>query len=264
MAHSFECIECKHSFSLVDDSKLLLASFFLFVLGIVFLFVFFPISILLFLAIWALNQRRCPRCRSKRLVAKPQNPPEHRVNERVTGKRISGWKLFIGGLGLFLVSSLSLLAWLSAKSGDSTDGYTLSDLPNFTLSVPKQEAGDITFYTYRPDGLDNYSITMATGFSELGRHEGGGFDLERDQKNISGIDVLFGYQEEFLEKGVKIAVAYGKLAFDFEYKGEVYSGEVSNLQYNPSKNQLMGILDDFVRAIAESGSQSDNDPLASP
>lgn len=169
---------------------------------------------------------------------------------------MGGWKLFIGVLCLFLVTSLSLLAWLSARTNDSADNYTLSNLPNFTLSVPKQEAGNITFYTYRPDGLDNYSITMATGFSALGRHEGGGFDLERGQKNISGIDVLFGYQEASIEKGVEIAVAYGRLAFDFEYNGGVYSGEVSNLESNPSKSQLMGILEDFIEALAGSGGKN--------
>lgn len=164
----------------------------------------------------------------------------------------NGWSLFIGGLALFLVVSLGFLTWLSISKPTSDGG-----LPGFALSAPVQQTGDITYYTYQPDGLEDYSVTIATGFSELGQHEGGRVDLERSQKDISGINVLFGYQEELTDQGVTLLVPYAKLAFDFEYKGEFYSGEVSNLQSNPSKKQLMGILEDFVVAIVGSGSSTD-------
>lgn len=122
MAQSFECVECKHVFDKPRDPLLTLGSFILFVVAIGFLFGFFPISIGLFLLIWWMNQNKCPKCKSKRVVSTAKHESATHAKASVVPttpkgtQSMSGMKKFVLGLSAFLVVSLGLLAILAANT----------------------------------------------------------------------------------------------------------------------------------------------------
>lgn len=155
MAQSFECLLCKHSFNSVSDPKLKVASFFLFALAIVFLFVFFPVSLLLFGAIWALNQNRCPRCRSKRLLATHGKESAHIQHSEPSKNKSSSEKQKMGGLtklviglGVFLTVSLGFLAWLTANTSPKPESVYKTSEADLKVVIDEEKGYDMLDVQY--------------------------------------------------------------------------------------------------------------------
>lgn len=121
MSQSFECLLCKHSFSSVDDPKLKVLSFFLFVVAIILLFGAWPLSIVLFFVIWYGNVPKCPRCKSRKLLRqekKYEKPTEELLNSpkiQVSKKGMGCMTVFLCGSIAFVALSMGYLFWYAAS-----------------------------------------------------------------------------------------------------------------------------------------------------
>ncbi len=121
MSQSFECLLCKHAFSLVDDPKLKVLSFFLFVVALVLLFDVWPLALILFFLIWYGNVPKCPRCKSRKLL-KQEKKTEGKTKELLDSPKpkieragISGMKVFLIGTIAFVALSMGYLFWYAAS-----------------------------------------------------------------------------------------------------------------------------------------------------
>lgn len=139
MAQSFECLLCKHSFSSVDDPKLKILSFFLFVFAIVLLFTALPLGILLFGMIWFGNLPKCPRCRSRKLLRLGKSEKTSENNKTPTSvlektpirQSSGGMNTFLKWTIVFVIASLGYLGFMALSAPPSppkpTSLYTTSE-----------------------------------------------------------------------------------------------------------------------------------------
>lgn len=127
---------------------------------------------------------------------------------------------------------------------------SLENLAGFTFSHVQEVDDGSAIYSYRPSSDNDFSVTVAIGNKKFLTHEGSAtYTVEKGIKPIENIDVKVAYSEEYEHNGTILSEAYESLAFDFENGGKYYSGEVSSLKGEPSKDKLMEILTKFVIAI---------------
>ncbi len=119
-------------------------------------------------------------------------------------------------------------------------GVTLDNLAGFTLNTE-----DDGIYSFSSTS-SNHSPTVATGLENLEGHRDF-YPLSREKITISSIPVEIGFNEaDDFEGG---AEAHYSLAFDFTYKAEGMTGEISNLDFTSDKAGLQDTLKQFITAL---------------
>lgn len=129
------------------------------------------------------------------------------------------------------------------------DELNLESLAGFQF-VSKINAGSETdtIYSFTPSNESNFSVTVLVE-SENSNIHSESYPLNKHTIDINGTQVSIGYQEEYIHNGIVFTNAYSSLAFDFEHQDKFFSGEVSNLKGEPSKDQLDTIVTKFVNSI---------------
>jgi len=144
----------------------------------------------------------------------------------------------------------------TATTDDSTEikkeekKTDMKNLDGFTFSYVQELDDNSATYSYRPVSDGNASVTVLVGNNKSLIHDDSTiYTLEKGVKTIEGIDISMAYKEEFKDDGVILSQSYESLAFDFKHNGKYYSGEASNLEGKPYKDELMNVLTRFITAI---------------
>ncbi len=119
-------------------------------------------------------------------------------------------------------------------------GVNLNKLSGFTLK--SSQAG---IYTYSPAGNSDFSVALTSSNENLDIHAET-YPLEKSTKTINNIEVQIGYEEDYELNGTMLTNAHSSLAFDFKYEDKYYSGEISNLNGEPAKEELITILNKLI------------------
>lgn len=239
MSQSFECLLCKHSFSSVDDPKLKVLSFFLFVIGLVLLFTVWPLALVLFFVIWYGNVPKCPRCKSRKLLRlgeSNKNATSELLDSRKTSKKkkgVSCLAAFTGSIVLFLVVSLGFYAWLVLTSPpapesiyktadtdlnyivDEENGYQAVDVRYALQRLTERPIWDYPFYAMKdPQGEGYFGIFLVKSpsgnldgeviflVSEQALNQTEIKDLERSIRYVNGLAA------DFTGRQIKQATGY--------------------------------------------------------
>ncbi len=183
-------------------------------------------------------------------------PPVRNMIEKKTGIKLSNalscvlvFILFV--IGIVLGSSFrqinSNLDNKSDNKQETIKTINMEKLVGFDLRN-KQPIGDENIYTYNPVKNNDYSIAVLTSKTASNIHEDS-YLLEKNSKDINGINVEVGYKDFSEKDGVVLTRKYEGLAFDFEYNNRFYSGEVSNLKGESVKEKLDEILVNFLQSV---------------
>jgi hypothetical protein len=130
----------------------------------------------------------------------------------------------------------------------TTTMTVFTDLSGFQSSGNVTEAEGVTLYSYIPIDTNDYGVTMGVSKKDLDTHSES-YPLEKSSIVINGLSVKIGFQEDFVYNDVRVSTAYESLAFDFKYKDQFFSGEITNFAGEPAKARLLEILETLVIAI---------------
>jgi|GEM_PF-4302120 len=119
-----------------------------------------------------------------------------------------------------------------------TTEIKMDDLSGFKLS---SQQGSI--YSYNALGK-NQSVSVGKGLENLEGHQDL-YPLSRARVTIAELPIEIGYNEAD-DYGRE---AYTSVSFDFKFKDKNFSGEISNLDFKPNKDDLRKVLDMFISSL---------------
>jgi len=130
----------------------------------------------------------------------------------------------------------------------SSGQENLENLDSFEF-IRKTSLGENEYiYSYTPINEDDFSVAMTV--SEEGNSTfKEQYSLEKEIIDINSIQVEKGFTEEEYMGGIFIYYEYASLAFDFKINNKFYSGEITNLNSESSKEKLLAILEKLVTEI---------------
>jgi len=122
---------------------------------------------------------------------------------------------------------------------------SLENLDAFEFNRKTSLGEDKYIYSYTPINKEDFSVAMTVS-SEKKHALGEQYKLEKEIIEINSIQVEKGFTEEEYMGGIFVYYEYASLAFDFQINDKFYSGEITNLNSESSKEKLLAILEKLV------------------
>ncbi len=132
----------------------------------------------------------------------------------------------------------------SNNSQIKTDNYKY--LTGFTFNSSISEG----LYSYTTSEKGNqYSVSLNTKAQESSGIHDESYPLERTKTNIGSSQIEYGYNEDFSIEDEVLTPAYSSISFDMTINSISYTGEITNLLSEASKQPLYEILVRLTKSI---------------